>query len=457
MIFKKDKLGQISFIFMMGTLYFLSSNSIYPGARTMNVFSVPFNSDIDYSSRLSRIYPDFTLEKNVVNLIGESTVDVYPYNNEYIFSNKLNYFHRPLFQNYMTLTPKLDTINKKFFVSAERPKFILWTAAITCTASNCDPFIEIDNKYVLNEDPLTTNSILSNYHIVMLTKGKGNIPILLLEENNSYTETKETVISKTVMKFNHWYMVPTATLGITKVVPHFEFTIAGRLKNLFFRGNVVNIYYKTYSGEIKNYRLNILNSISGVWVSPLINKMNNSGFIGDNVESIMFQTNDINYFKPNFESIFIKSEAPKGYSQSSNNTPESYFPIDFKKLEIFNVNCEGHIDSTKIVSIGMKDDDEKKMIMTNGWLALSTAKGLPFDKIIVTLIDNKEQKIFFPSSTQPRNDVAQVFNSKQLSDSGFKSTVAFPDLNSEYKISLAGYVNNKLYYCQNLITSLPTN
>jgi hypothetical protein len=121
------------------------------------------------------------------------------------------------------------------------------------------------------------------------------------------------------------------------------------------------------------------------------------------------------------------------------------------------VNCEGHIDSTKIVSIGMKDDDEKKMIMTNGWLALSTAKGLPFDKIIVTLIDNKEQKIFFPSSTQPRNDVAQVFNSKQLSDSGFKSTVAFPDLNSEYKISLAGYVNNKLYYCQNLITSLPTN
>jgi hypothetical protein len=95
-------------------------------------------------------------------------------------------------------------------------------------------------------------------------------------------------------------------LGITKVVPHFEFTIAGRLKNLFFRGNVVNIYYKTYSGEIKNYRLNILNSISGVWVSPLINKMNNSGFIGDNVESIMFQTNDINYFKPNFESIFIK-------------------------------------------------------------------------------------------------------------------------------------------------------
>jgi hypothetical protein len=98
------------------------------------------------------------------------------------------------------------------------------------------------------------------------------------------------------MKFGEWYNVPNNKFGITKIIPNLNFTLFGRMKNLLFRGDIVYITYKLSNGEIRKYRINILNSANGIWVNPLLVDFN---FKGIEVESIMFETNGKYYIKLN--------------------------------------------------------------------------------------------------------------------------------------------------------------
>lgn len=67
-------------------------------------------------------YSQYKLDKTFLGKIGTDSVDVYPYNNEYMYANQLNYKPRPLFQNYMTLTPVLDQANSDYLRGAGKPK-----------------------------------------------------------------------------------------------------------------------------------------------------------------------------------------------------------------------------------------------------------------------------------------------------------------------------------------------
>jgi hypothetical protein len=454
MIFEKNILGRILFLLMLGTLYYLANSANIYNMR-LHVFNQPINWGTDYKTRMANIYQDYVLKKNVVDYIGDATIDVYPYNNEYAFANKFNYLHRPLFQNYMTLTPTLDSMNKKFFESPMRPRFILWTAAIGCQESTCNPFSDLDNKYVLNQDPLTTTSILSNYHIAMETVGKNNIPILLLEKNNKFTEASETILAEKIMNFNQWYEIPSSDSGVIKIRPNFQFTLAAHLKNSLFRGNVVNIFYKLYTGEIKSQRINVLNASNGIWVSPLLNQMSDSGFAGDKIESIMFTTSDSGYFKPSFKASFINFKIPDSYSQK--NHLDEVIPVAtlVSKAKSFeNVTCQGSIDSAVMYPPDLDNHSVDKYMNLTGWLARSTLEGTLFESIFVTITDDKGNKTYFPTYEHKRADVADYFKQKQLAAAGFGSTITLAVIKGEYRIGLAGYINNKVYNCTNLFTPL---
>ena len=289
-------------------LCYLSVSPSFPRARVRVPLQPGVNFHVSYEDRMQDVYKDFRLSPGLLNYIGDETIDFYPYNHEYAFANKLNYKYRPVFQNYMTLTPKLDAMNQAFLESPDRPQFILWTAGIVCNAANCNPFDAFDRKYTLNEDPLTTSAIFCNYHKVATAEGKGGVPLMLLEKNESVRECPEVFIKSEKLEFGKWYSVPAVENGLLKLRPELEFTAYGKIKNLLFRGSILRIKYKLATGIVKTYRLNILNSRSGIVVSPLLD---NFDYSGPRVDEIMFETNDERYFKPFFDAQWITMPEPE--------------------------------------------------------------------------------------------------------------------------------------------------
>lgn len=444
MIFEKNRLGRLLFALTIFSLYYLSANQIYPSSRTKDSLLPAIDFSVGYEDRMQNLYANFKLEEELTSKIGKSTVDVYPYNNEYAFANKLNYKHRPSFQNYMTLTPALDLMNKKFFESSERPKFILFTSGITCGSENCDVFDDFDQKLSLNEDPLTVSSIFLNYHTVSVSKGKNNVPLILLEENDGYTVYSESPISEKIMNFGEWYKVPRAAYGVTKIIPDFELTNYGRIKNLLFRGSILKVRYKFVSGDVREYRLNIINSKSGVWVSPLLDNFELSG---DAVDSVMFLSQSSNYFNPEFKSRWVKVHIPGVHTKNSiNDHVLTSIPDVTTSVEIA---CDGSIDSINgaAPATSKRSFNAMELLKVYGWLALSTKDGTLFDKTFVTLTDISGKRIFISTNGQTRDDVGAAFKKTSLKAAGYNTQINLSMLNGTYTLGMGGVHNDEFYSC----------
>ncbi|MGE1175775.1 hypothetical protein [Pseudomonas sp. BW7P1] len=442
MVFDKSRLGRAMFVIALAGLYYLSINPSYPGAPTKDalVSGVDFNSD--YSTRMKSLYADYRLDNALLSKIKKSTIDVYPYNNEYMFANDLNYSHRPSFQNYMTLTPVLDLMNKSFFESAARPKFVLWSAGIACVSENCNVFDAFDRKYSLNEDPLTVGAILLNYHVVEVSKGKGGVPLILLEANSVKADAAEQLLTETVMKFDEWYKVPKHSGNVVKIIPDFELTAYARLKNLLFRGDILKIRYKLVSGDIREYRLNILNSKSGVWVSPLID---NFEFSGEAVESIMFSSESSHYFKPEFSARWVASQVPNVHNKPIAFNRSTTAISGVRKNAV--VACEGSIDLMNGAGATATTLHATDRLKLQGWLASSTKSGTLFDATYLTLTDEKGGRFFIETNRETRADVGAAYQKPALNVSGFNGLLDLSTLRGRYKLGLGGVQGAEFSSC----------
>ena len=440
MVYDKRWLGRLMFISVMASLYFIAAVPIYPKAATLDALQPPVDFNQSYSVRMQNAYADFKLSEDVLNRIGRSTIDVYPYLNEYMFANNLNYRHRPLFQNYMTLTPTLDAMNQRFFESPDRPKFILWTTSLSGSI-----FEDFDQKFSLNEDPLTTSAIFLNYHLVMTSTGKDGTAVMLFEENDTSTAYSSSQIAEQTMQFRKWYRVPQNMTGVVKLSPKLEFTTLGKIKNLLFRGSVLEIKYKMQSGKILIYRQNILNSQSGIWASPLPDSADLSG---DGVDAIMLESKSPNYFKPTFNAKWIIVPI----STMRNRQPVPVFDLTLPsnpevKNEIHEV-CDGNIDSVNGEPITAADlDVTGSGLEVGGWLAASAKSGTAADKIYVTLTDREGKRRFIATHIQNRPDVASAYNQPGLSVAGYQTNIDISALKGNYKLGMAGIHNDVLFSC----------
>lgn len=442
MLFERSWLSKALFALTISCLYYLSSHPSFPGGAVRDPLTTAINFKIDYVERLKQVYPSFKLDEPLLRKIGDSKIDVYPYNNEYAFANKLNYWYRPSFQNYMTLTPSLDLMNQRFFESSSRPKFVLWTGSQRCVTTGCNVFDGFDKKFTLNEDPLTSSTILMNYHIVDAQKGKNGVPLILLEENEDYKKYSASVVSEEKMRFGQWYKVPRAEGQVVKLVPDLKFTLYGKLKNLLFRGGVLKIKYKLLSGEVVEYRANILNSKSGIWVSPLLDSFDLSGLM---VDSIMLESQSFHYFQEEFVSSWITVPISGAKVKLP---PNSILPLAPNFEREIEVSCKGYIDYLNGVAPASSSVAVSNSFTISGWLALSTEKGEVFDNIFITLTGDDGEKLFVSTEGQNRPDVAAAFKFPKLSAAGFQKKAFLPELNGKYTLGLAGVHDAELYTCK---------
>lgn len=457
--YEKGNFTKALFLVSFFSLYYLGTHSSYDNSPKLdlafsninipnlsNPFDFPFPSDIAYKERMAKIYSQYKLDEDFVKLINSDSVDIYPYNNEYMFANHLNYKPRPLFQNYMTLTPVLDQYNADYYNSSEKPKKIIWNSGIACADADCNSFTGLDNKYILNEDPLTSTAILENYTPAGFARGKNSEPILLLTQRDTVRPANFILKKVENMKFGVWYSLPEAKGSIVKIFPNFKVTTVGNVKNILFRGDVIKIRYKLKSGLEKEYRLNIINSQNGVWASPLLDGLNANGFTGEDVVEVMFETDSNYYLEPEFDAQIFATETPLISYQRRKviATQPVTLPSTHSTAEI---DCEGSIDE---IIPPVSDDELLVPMALKGWLAKSTGQGTLFDSIYIVVTDKSHHKLYFLTKQTNRLDLIKVFGQQSLENAGYEIKADTSGLHGDYTVSLSGRTGDQIFVCRNL-------
>ena len=420
MLFRDKLFNKLLFIAFISTICWMAHDPAKAKTLTYNPFTFGYGIDyrVGYPDRMANNYSMYKLKDSMVSRIGQATVDVYPYNNEYMFANKLNYHYRPSFQNYMTLTPKLDLMNKKFFEGDNKPQFVLWD----------EIFWGVDGKYPLSEDPLTSSSILLNYHVVDKATGRHGV-VILLERNQNTTTYLSTNIKKHNMEFNKWYDVPTVNSGVVKLVPNLKLTLFARVKNLLFRGDILYINYKLASGgEIKR-RQNILNSQNGIWVSPFFLSFN---FVDEQVVAVKLETDTKYYFKPKMTADWINVPINiQGLVTANHKKIERQLTIKLDPK--YQIQC----------SLDTYRKDISGNLQLYGWIFIPGIQPEQTTTYLV-LVDKNNNQYCCILNKHSRPDVTACFhNGTNLDMADFSDTIPADQLpQGQFKVSL--YVMNNV-------------
>ncbi len=94
-----------------------------------------------------RYIPEAVLAK-----IGKSTIDVFPWDSEYLIQNGLNYTPRPCFQTFQANTEYLQKVNYEFFLN-KSPQYVLYD------------YDAIDGCYPFNDAAQLNYFLIKNYDI----------------------------------------------------------------------------------------------------------------------------------------------------------------------------------------------------------------------------------------------------------------------------------------------------
>lgn len=254
-------------------------------------YSIATGGFADYRADLVWQSGEFTKENRLPadfrNLIGSHTVDTYPWETSYIYANGLHWLPRPVFQSYLAYTPWLDRQNAAHFASDRGPDFILWEREHWGGELG-----SIDDRYLLNDEPMTILTLMRHYRIVAL-----HPRVAVLRRAGRPLIGPEHSLGTEHARWNEWINVPPSADGILRAKISIGRQVLGRLKRLFYREDEVFIEYGLTDGRGLKYRLVPDQMGSGVWVNPLLTTLS-PRYLGDRVVRIRLTHSPADFFEP---------------------------------------------------------------------------------------------------------------------------------------------------------------
>lgn len=235
-----------------------------------------------------------TLEPKILKLIGNQSVDVYPWDYTYIASNLLNWQPRPVLQSYASYSRELDQLNADHFKSDKAPEFLIWELRKISRDIHAGTLESIDGRYLLNDEPLTLLEILKRYELA--AKQQGIFPVLVFRKRKNILETEINATIQETVSWNSWIEIPQSDSAIVTASVDMQRNYSGKLKSFFYKDEATFVYYLLENGDIRMYRIVPKNSAYALWINPLI--MNPESKInGPLVKKIMFRCSNTSMMK----------------------------------------------------------------------------------------------------------------------------------------------------------------
>lgn len=259
----------------------------------------------EHFARLSQqAFKEDTLPKSWKTLIGNSTVDCYPWEHILAGANNLNWKPRKTLGSAVSdYTSKLSQENYDIKTGVD---FVIWHF-------NPDDYAKtFDDKYFLNEEPDVTLSLMNNYTCIAKTD-----KYLLLQRNK---DGKQNFLAGKKAKpftasLNQWIQIKQKPNTILRLKISTNKTTLGKIKSAILKGVAYYIDYQTTDGTIYSFRYTPNLAKEGLWINPLVlNPFSEQQ--GRQVEQIRFRTNNDKYIR---KSINLQFEEIKINEISANN------------------------------------------------------------------------------------------------------------------------------------------
>jgi len=197
--------------------------------------------------------------------IGDSTVDIYPWDYSIIPANGLHWQPRVVIQSYAAYTPWLDKKNADHFNSANSPRFIIWDLDKRPDFPAEKPFLSIDGRYLLNDEPQTLVQMMRNY--AFCSSGNG---FLLVKKRNTRLKATTVSVASSQVTWGQWDPVPKCDPGLLRVKVRIEKSWLQMVKSFLYKDEEFTITLKFSDGLTDHFKFIPDNAANGIWISPLI-------------------------------------------------------------------------------------------------------------------------------------------------------------------------------------------
>lgn len=200
--------------------------------------------------------------------LNNYSVDIYPFENTFVYTNNLNWTPRFLFHGYMTYTPELDKKNVEFLSSDKAPDYILWHKTLIDFDSDFAKrgVLSFDRKYLFNDDPQTMQAFLKYYGDIKDFKN-----VFILKKLESPLDIEEKVSENFTFKYNEWISVPQKENDITLLSLKFNYTPYGKITGIIGESVWAYVDYEFFDNTFTRYKLSSIDNLeAGMWVNPHI-------------------------------------------------------------------------------------------------------------------------------------------------------------------------------------------
>ena len=259
------------FVFPFLSIFFVNANmqvvKLYKGYN-LNIHGVSnFTETVIHFSEFDSTYKAISeenisqnrLDESFKKLIGNKSIDVYPWELSYVPENNLNFQPRKTLELGAANSQWLSKKNALCFEEDSGPEFVLlhlnkdkWGGSLGT----------LDGRHLLNDEPLVVFNFLKNYKVVRKTNR-----LLLLQKRRSELTTRK--IKDEITSWNTWIAVPQDN-KITRVKFISEPGFLLKIKSFLYKDEAFFIDYRLENNKILSYRFIASNAANGLWVNPLV-------------------------------------------------------------------------------------------------------------------------------------------------------------------------------------------
>lgn len=218
-----------------------------------------FAADVD--KKLESLSPAFALPANITDEIGQTSVDILPWEINLIYFNRLNYNPRPVSQSYAAYTPYLINLNREKFESNSAPEFVI--------VSNQS----IDNRYAFFDDQPVKISLFKNYTYKDSFDLNG-IGFLLFQKNAGGGAPVEfsPPVEESVKIGEDYFLKDTNKIYFIKMKA--GYSLPGKVIRFFYKPFVMTMIFTLEDGSTHSHRAVLPILESGVIVNPYVENEN---------------------------------------------------------------------------------------------------------------------------------------------------------------------------------------
>jgi hypothetical protein len=199
------------------------------------------------------------LPDSVRQIIGNGTVDVFPWHYTYAAANGLRLSPRHIPQSYAAYHPWLDGLDARFFASEQAPDFVIWHLK---PYEEGGQFMGLDDRYILQDAPKTMLALLDRYAVRVR-----HPRFLVLEKRAAHFVAGQ------------WTQMPYATFlekGIegNKLVylkGKFKKTALGRLKSMLYKDDPIFLDVDC-GGVVRRIKIVPALAAQGIWLAPWLER-----------------------------------------------------------------------------------------------------------------------------------------------------------------------------------------